>query len=64
MRLTHQDIGNYASVSRETVTRLLDKFSKAGEIRILDRRTLILKPVLAIKSNFVMTITEISTLLF
>ena len=52
MRLTHQDIANYASVSRETVTRLLDKFSKAGEIRILDRRTLILKPGFGDKIQF------------
>jgi len=43
-RLTHQDIADYASVSRETVTRLLDSFSKAGEIAVLERRALLLKP--------------------
>lgn len=43
-RLTHEDIAHYASVSRETVTRLLDKFRKAGEIEILGRRAILLKP--------------------
>jgi CRP/FNR family transcriptional regulator, cyclic AMP receptor protein len=43
-RLTHQDIAHYASVSRETVTRLLDKFTKAGEIEILSQRAILLKP--------------------
>jgi len=43
-RLTHEDIAHYASVSRETVTRLLDKFRKAGEMEILDHRAILLKP--------------------
>lgn len=52
MRLTHQDIANYASVSRETVTRLLDKFSRAREITVLDRRTLLLKPTFIEKIRY------------
>lgn len=52
MRLTHQDIAHYASVSRETVTRLLDKFSKAGEIEILEGRAILLKPKFFEKIQF------------
>jgi CRP/FNR family cyclic AMP-dependent transcriptional regulator len=44
MRLTHQDIAHYASVSRETVTRLLDKLKKSGEIEIPSRWSILLKP--------------------
>ncbi len=43
LRLTHKDIAAYASVSRETVTRLLDRFSHEGEIEFLDHN-IILKP--------------------
>ncbi len=43
-RLTHQDIAQYASVSRETVTRLLDKLKKSGEIEIPGRWSILLKP--------------------
>lgn len=44
LKLTHKDIAGYASLSRETVTRLLDRFSKAGEIEILDNKYILLKP--------------------
>lgn len=44
MKLTHQDLAHYAGVSRETVTRLLDRLKKAGEIEIPGRRSLLLKP--------------------
>lgn len=40
MKLTHQDIADYASVSRETVTRLLNKLAKDGEIEILDSKNI------------------------
>jgi CRP/FNR family transcriptional regulator len=40
IKLTHQDIANYASVSRETVTRFLNKLSKDGEIEILDSKNI------------------------
>jgi len=44
LSLTHKDIAGYASVSRETVTRLLDRFVKSGEIEIIDKKRLLLKP--------------------
>jgi CRP/FNR family transcriptional regulator len=44
MRLTHQDIAQYASVSRETVTRLMDKFKRSGEIELPGRWSILLKP--------------------
>lgn len=44
LKLTHKDIANYASVSRETVTRLMRSFVKGGEIEILDRKRILLKP--------------------
>ncbi|MGO9013698.1 MAG: Crp/Fnr family transcriptional regulator [Dissulfurispiraceae bacterium] len=44
IKLTHQDIANYASVSRETVTRFLNKLAKDGEIEILDSKNICLIP--------------------
>ncbi len=44
IKLTHRDIANYASVSRETVTRLMSRLSRQGEIEHLDRKFLIIKP--------------------
>jgi len=44
LKLTHKDIAGYASVSRETVTRFLDSFLKKGEIEILDKKVILLKP--------------------
>ena len=38
IKLTHQDIADYASVSRETVTRYLNKLVKDREIEILDSK--------------------------
>ncbi len=43
-KLTHQDIAHYASVSRETVSRLMEMFRRDGEVEILDRRVILLKP--------------------
>lgn len=42
-KLTHQDIADYASVSRETVSRFLSKMAKDGEIEILGDKRLLLK---------------------
>jgi CRP/FNR family transcriptional regulator len=42
-KLTHQDIADYASVSRETVTRFLRKSVKKEEIEVLDDKYLLLK---------------------
>lgn len=44
VKLTHQDIADYSSISRETVTRLLNKFVKDGDIEIVEGKTIILKP--------------------
>jgi CRP/FNR family transcriptional regulator len=41
-KLTHQDIANYASVSRETVSRFLNKLEKKGEIEILEDKKILL----------------------
>ena len=43
MKLTHKDIANFASVSRETVSRLLSRFTKEGEIEILDKKYILIK---------------------
>lgn len=44
MKLTHQDIADYSSVSRETVTRFLNKLIQNGEIEVIDNKNLLLKP--------------------
>lgn len=44
LKLTHKDIANYASVSRETVTRLMNRFAHVGEIEILDKHYILIKP--------------------
>ena len=43
LKLTHKDIAAYASVSRETVTRIIDRLLKDGEIEILDDKNILLK---------------------
>lgn len=45
LRLTHQDLADYAALSRETVTRIMDRLLKEDEIEILDNRNILLKPV-------------------
>ncbi|HTZ16859.1 MAG TPA: Crp/Fnr family transcriptional regulator [Dissulfurispiraceae bacterium] len=42
--LTHQNIADYSFVSRETVTRLMNRLAKEGEIEILENRDIVLKP--------------------
>jgi CRP/FNR family cyclic AMP-dependent transcriptional regulator len=44
LKLTHRDIANYASVSRETVSRLMGRFSRGGEIEVLDNKYILIKP--------------------
>ncbi len=51
LKLTHRDIANYASVSRETVSRLMSRLSREGEIEILDRRYILIKPAFLSKKN-------------
>jgi len=50
LKLTHQEIADYASLARETVTRLLSRFSQAGEIEILENKNIVLKPSFVTKS--------------
>jgi len=42
VKLTHMQIANYASVSRETVTRVLNRFEKEQFIEILDNKCILL----------------------
>jgi CRP/FNR family transcriptional regulator len=49
LKLTHKEIADYASISRETVTRILGKFTRNGEIEILENRHILLKPAFSKK---------------
>lgn len=44
LKLTHKEIADFTSLARETVSRLLAKLSQAGEIEIIDRKNILLKP--------------------
>jgi CRP-like cAMP-binding protein len=44
VKLTHQQIANYASVTRETVTRVLNRFKNEAVIEILDGKKIVLTP--------------------
>lgn len=44
IRLIHQNIADMTGLTRETVTRILDKWQKSGEIRILKNRFILLRP--------------------
>jgi CRP/FNR family transcriptional regulator len=52
LKLTHRDIASYSSVSRETATRLLDRFSKDGEIEFLDSKNIRIRPSFLEKTTF------------
>jgi len=43
IRLIHQDIADMAGLTRETVTRILDKMQKSGEIKVLKNRNILLR---------------------
>jgi len=45
IKLSHKDIASYASLSRETVTRLIDRLITDGEIDIIDKKYILLKPL-------------------
>lgn len=42
VKLTHMQIASYASVARETVTRILNRLEKNGEIQVLDNKSILL----------------------
>lgn len=44
LKLTHKEIADFTSLARETVSRLLARLSQAGEIEIIDRKNILLKP--------------------
>lgn len=44
MKLTHSDIGNFASLTRETATRMLNRLEKTKEIEIARHKYILLKP--------------------
>lgn len=52
LKLTHKDISLYVSLSRETVTRQLDRLLKADEIEILENKHILLKPAFFEKMLF------------
>ncbi|NVN92442.1 MAG: Crp/Fnr family transcriptional regulator [Desulfuromonadales bacterium] len=45
IKLTHQQIANYASVTRETVTRVLNRLEKENIIEVLDGKCILLKNI-------------------
>jgi len=44
LKLTHKEIADFTSLARETVSRLLARLSQSGEIEIIDRKNILLKP--------------------
>ncbi|PKN69662.1 MAG: Crp/Fnr family transcriptional regulator [Deltaproteobacteria bacterium HGW-Deltaproteobacteria-12] len=53
MKLTHADIGNFASLTRETVSRMISRLEQAKEIEIIDHKFILLKPAFQKKSDSV-----------
>ena len=47
MKLTHQQIADYASLTRETVSRVLKNLEKEGLISILENKTILLNNTFA-----------------
>jgi len=43
IKLTHQNIADMAGVSRETVTRIIDRLHKDGEIKVLKNKSILLE---------------------
>ena len=43
IKLTHKDIAEMSGMTRETVTRVIDKWQKDGEINILSNRYIQIK---------------------
>ena len=50
MKLTHKEIADFSALARETVSRLLSRLSRSGEIEILDNRNIVLKPTFVQKT--------------
>jgi len=52
LKLTHRDIASYSSVSRETATRILDRFIKDGEVEIVKGKNILIRPAFYEKTTF------------
>jgi CRP/FNR family transcriptional regulator len=52
IKLTHRTVAGYASVSRETASRILSRFSREGEIEFITNRRMLLKPTLFLNPPF------------
>jgi len=52
LKLTHRDIASYSSVSRETATRILDRFIKEGEVEIVKSKNILIRPSFYEKTTF------------
>jgi CRP/FNR family transcriptional regulator, cyclic AMP receptor protein len=50
-KFTHQNIADYSLLARETVTRLMNRMIRDGEIEIIENRDIILKPSFMDKSG-------------
>ncbi|HOI73717.1 MAG TPA: Crp/Fnr family transcriptional regulator [Syntrophales bacterium] len=44
LRMTHSELADYASLSRETVSRILKRLELAGEISVLEKRRILITP--------------------
>ena len=44
IKLTHQDIANMTGLTRETVTRVIDKWQEKGDIFFLKNRSMVINP--------------------
>lgn len=44
LRMTHSELADYASLSRETVSRILKRLEQAGEISVLEKRRILITP--------------------
>jgi CRP/FNR family transcriptional regulator len=42
IKLTHQNIADMVGLTRETVTRIIDKWKKNGEIKVLKNKCILL----------------------
>jgi CRP/FNR family transcriptional regulator, cyclic AMP receptor protein len=42
-RFTHQNLADYSHLARETVTRLMNRFIREGEIEVIENRDIVLK---------------------